>query len=282
MALIPPFYLDCVVAIGTENIQGEKYWIASGFLYGHLIGKEVEGESQYRIYLVTNRHVLQGEGSFCVRFNPTAGTPAREYTLGFGKDSELIYTSPRDSDIDVAVINLDAEVLTRDGIAFSYFKSDVHVAGRRYVADLEILEGDFGYVLGFPMGMVGQERNFAIVRQGTIARIRDYLADKSKEILMDCMIFPGNSGGPVITRPEAVDLKGPKAESASYLIGLVKGYMPFCDVAISQQTNEPRVVFTENSGLASVIPIQYAMEIIEEFEANMKRILKPPVKHTTG
>ena len=35
MALIPSFFLDCVVAIGIGDTPAELKWIASGFLYGH-------------------------------------------------------------------------------------------------------------------------------------------------------------------------------------------------------------------------------------------------------
>ena len=43
MALIPPEYLDSVVTIGIED-KGDKKWIASGFLYGDIIGKLMKFE----------------------------------------------------------------------------------------------------------------------------------------------------------------------------------------------------------------------------------------------
>src|ERR1019366_8874960 len=56
--------------------------------------------------------------------------------------------------------------------------------------------------LGFPLQLVGGERNYVIVRHGTIARIGDMLAGTNKNFLVDTFIFPGNSGGPVILKPE--------------------------------------------------------------------------------
>src|SRR5205814_3445547 len=138
--------------------------------------------------------------------------------------------------------------LLEQGIRFSYFRSETHVADRSKALELGISEGDGVYSLGFPMGLVGGERNFVIVRQGAIARIRDALAGTTKEFLIDAAIFPGNSGGPVVTRPELASIQGTKAQNAAYLVGLVKAYIPYQDAAISLQTRRPRIVFEENSG----------------------------------
>jgi hypothetical protein len=44
------------------------------------------------------------------------------------------------------------------------------------------------------------------------------------------------------------------------LIGLVSAYVPYNDIAVSQQTGEPRVVFTEHSGLSHVVPFDRVEE----------------------
>ena len=146
------------------------------------------------------------------------------------------------------------------------------------IADMEISEGDSGYALGFPMGLVGEERNYVIVRHATIARIRDYLVGTSKEILIDCAIFPGNSGGPVVSRAETMVLEGTEPQNASYLIGLVSSSITYIDSAISTQTGRKRITFEENSGLASVVPIQYVKELIEDLDKNMPQL--PSLKLT--
>lgn len=266
MALIPPFLLDCVVAIGED--EEKKQWVASGFLYGSFVRKIDEEISEYYVYLVTNRHVIQGKKLVYLRFNPVEAKPAKEYTLGFPKENPPIFHP--DPDIDLAVIRLNTNLLRADSIQFNFFNSERHIAGRKTIEDLGLTEGDFGYILGFPMGLVGGERNFVIVRQATIARIRDYLAGVSKEILMDCMIFPGNSGGPVITKPEMIAIEGTKSQGSGYLLGVVAGYIPYRDVAISEQTKMPRVVFEDNSGLAFVIPIQYLVDLIQSIEQSKK------------
>ena len=64
LALVPPWFLDCVVAIGRPVIQVQagvpnRVWIpvASGFLYGEFQEKLPDGQKSYKVYIVTNRHV---------------------------------------------------------------------------------------------------------------------------------------------------------------------------------------------------------------------------------
>ncbi len=58
---------------------------------------------------------------------------------------------------------------------------------------METTEGDYIYVLGFPMGLVSVDRQHAILRSGAIARIRDLFENKSRDFMIDALVFPGNS-----------------------------------------------------------------------------------------
>ena len=126
-----------------------------------------------------------------------------------------------------------------------------------------INEGDGVFVLGFPLGMSGERRNDTIVRQGIIARARDWREGRSHHIVIDANIFPGNSGGPVVIKPEAGSIQ------TAYLIGMVASYKPYRDVAVSQNTGNPRVIFEENSGLANIVPIDVIHETIERASAKI-------------
>ncbi len=264
MALIPPFFADCVVAIGVEDQNGARAWAASGFLYGHHIGHNEDGTKRYAIYLVTNRHVFQKLSAVYLRFNPKADEPAREYRLDLLDPNGALLWFPHTKDeIDVAVIPLDFQLLKEHAMQVSYFRSDEHVANLDQLNKLGVTEGDFVYILGFPMGLIGGQRNTVIVRSGSIARIRDALLRANQEYLVDAFIFPGNSGGPVVSKPEALAIKGTRGQEAAHLIGITKSYVSYRDVAMSIQSGRQRVVFEENSGLATVHPIDYAQEAIE-------------------
>ncbi|MEN6615143.1 MAG: hypothetical protein ABFD12_01160 [Syntrophorhabdus sp.] len=38
------------------------------------------------------------------------------------------------------------------------------------------------------------------------------------------------------------------------LVGIVSSFIPYREVAVSEQTRRPRIVFEENSGLANLVP----------------------------
>src|SRR5207247_3057746 len=78
---------------------------------------------------------------------------------------------------------------------------------------------------------------------------------------------PGNSGGPVIIKPEMSAVGETKPIDSASLIGVVAGYVPYADVAISRQTERPRIIFEENSGLAIVYPVDLIQEAISQHEA---------------
>jgi S1-C subfamily serine protease len=262
MALIPPFFVDCVVAIGIGDAEGKRTWVASGFLYGYLIGGA--DKKGYRVYLVTNRHVFEKLSKVYIRFNPQADEQARDFELDLkDQNGRLIWLAHPDPEVDVAVVPTNFAVLIEQGLQVGFFQNDQHVAPIEKMRDLGLTEGDFAYVLGFPMGLVGERRNAVVVRSGSIARIRDVLGKTNKQFLVDAFVFPGNSGGPVILRPEAIAIQGTQPHPTAYLIGVVQSYLTYEEAAVSVQTRRTRVVFEENSGLAAAHPVDFIDETIQ-------------------
>lgn len=264
MALIPPFFLDTVVAIGTLNNQNETVWIGTGFLYGYLVTPP-QDPKQYRVYLITNKHVIQTQNIIILRFNPQTDQAATDFREGLNdQDGNPTWTSHPDPNVDVAVLNINTEVLDQQGLIYNFFTSDEHCMNIQNMQENGITEGDFLFTLGFPMGLVSKDRKNVILRQGVIARIRDLFEKRNKDFIIDASVFPGNSGGPVILKPEMVSIEGTVAYTKASLIGLVKSYISFQDVAISQQTGKPRIIFEENSGLSMVEPVDHITETIAE------------------
>lgn len=275
MALIPPFFLDCVVALGIAAPQAPTQWIASGFLFGDPAQQEQQEPSSqrpYYVFLVTNRHVLDGKRQLAIRLNPEAMQPAREFTVTLVDDAgNQLWTGHPDKTVDIGVIQIHAPRLREEKIKFSYFQGDEHVLNLEKARNLGVTEGDGVFALGFPLGIVGPERNFVIVRQGTIARIRDALAGASNEFIIDATSFPGNSGGPVVTKPESTSIRGTQSVASANLIGIVKGYVYYEDTAISRQTKQPRVIFQENTGLTEVIPVDFVEQTIVEARKGIRK-----------
>src|SRR5688572_30582680 len=123
MALIPPFFLDCVVAIGFPKTGSGPQWAASGFLYAEFKSEDDQGK-HYRMYLVTNRHVFDGKSLAMLRFNPEAAEPAREYPLPL-EDAQGVkqWFTHSDPAVDVAVTPINAKKLRADGIRIGAFRS---------------------------------------------------------------------------------------------------------------------------------------------------------------
>lgn len=271
MALIPPFFMDCVVAIGTLNDKNETVWVGTGFLYAKL-ETPVQGEKKYWVYLVSNRHVLKDLKIAILRFNPQTNQPAKDFQEPLTDiNGNPTWTGHPDPNVDIAVLSVNVEILNKEGLKYGVFKSDEHSYTISDMEKIEVSEGDFLYALGFPMGLVAKDRKHVILRQGVIARIRDLFEKRSKDFVVDCLVYPGNSGGPVVLKPEMVSIEGTKSNSNAALIGVIKSYLPYQDVAISQQTQRPRIIFEENSGLSLVEPVDHIHEAIDSDLARKKK-----------
>jgi S1-C subfamily serine protease len=265
MALIPPQYLDAVVSIGVKNSVNEYIWIGTGFLIGTPNGKKNDmGGDLYFPFLVTNKHVLKDQKEVFLRFNPQSNEDSKDYPLPLVDDkNKILWTGHPSDDIDIAVIAINFQLLQKDQMKCYFFESDKQVLTKKQMIESGIGEGDFIYVCGFPMNLVDKTRKYVIVRTGIIARIKNYLDGYSKDFLVDSFVFPGNSGGPVINKAEMIGVENTKILTKCCLLGMVQSYITYKDIAISQQTKEPRMIFVENSGLASVIPAEFILETIE-------------------
>ncbi len=247
MALLNPGSLSGVVSL----VAGDRS-VGTAFLYERSLA---DPPDRHITFMVTNNHVVEA-GATHVRFNRIdggTGLVAVQDTTRAGLEWFRHPTS------DVAVLPLPTESpLARSGGA-----DHLHFADNLTPSTEEWQRATEGYgvfVLGFPMGLVGEQRTYPIVRHGVIARIQDWLRGDARSFLIDSTAFPGNSGGPVLLQPEAMGLEGTESIRRSLLLGIVSSYISYTDVAVSKQTGRPRVTFEENSGLAEVVPIDMAKE----------------------
>ncbi|WP_198174980.1 S1 family peptidase [Spirosoma arboris] len=109
-------------------------------------------------------------------------------------------------------------------------------------------------IVGFPTSLgYGNQFDFftPITRKGSIAGKNL----TKKTIVLDCPVFPGNSGGPVF----ALDSTSPILQ----IIGIVTEFIPLADTWQSSQFEGLSHVFLENSGYAVVEPWDYVMSLIK-------------------
>ena len=264
MALLPPFFLDTVVAIGIHDDPTKRQWIGTGFIYGNAIPSETPSNpTRYRLWLITNKHVLHNLTAIHVKFNSAQDTSSADYKIALiAKNKKLSWVGHPDNDTDIAAIFLNAEFLNSANRRFAFLYSDQHCMAKSEMKAQGLTEGDRCFALGFPMGLVSPHRQYVICRSGVIARIRDYLDGHAQDYLIDATVFPGNSGGPVVLCPSALAIGGTAAISRSALVGIVKAYVPYIDTAVSPQTGRARITFEENSGLSAVEPLDAITETV--------------------
>jgi hypothetical protein len=263
VALIPELYVDSVVAIGIGDDASDREWIASGFFFGVPTGEIFpDGQPSYTVWLVTNRHVIEGHNHIYVRADPVAATPPQDYLFGVEHGDRLFWAGHPDDAVDIAATPVNFSLLQAAGMQVHFFESDNHVIRAHEMAAAGVTEGDSLFVLGYPMGMVGSHRSVVTVRSGTLARVRDTLMGAEKTFLVDATVFPGNSGGPVVTKPEVVAIPGTTPVADARLIGVVRSYVSYTDYAISPQTGRTRATFEENAGLAEVHPVEYIEQTV--------------------
>jgi hypothetical protein len=265
MSLLPPFYLHTVAAIGIGDDPDKRSWIGTGFLIGILIEtKEKTSEKAWRIWMVTNKHVLKDLKTIYIKFNSAVDPHSKDYEIALiSRNGKPNWIGHPNLNTDVAVIAIPVRVLTQEHRLFGYFRTEEHISTKEDLQKAKITEGDRVFVLGFPMGLVDSSRQYVICRGGVIARVRDYLEGKSTDFLVDATVFPGNSGGPVILCPSAVAIQGTNPIKKADLIGVVKSYVPYADFAISNQTRKPRIMFEENSGLAAVEGVDAILDTVK-------------------
>jgi hypothetical protein len=270
MALIPRFFLNAVVSIGIVN-QSQTQWIGTGFIVGRPLENSASEDKKYHTFLVTNKHVIKNKAQILIRFNCLSNNSCLDFPINLILNDQPIWTGHPSDDVDVAAFVINPTILNRSEAEFSFFSLDQHTMTKEVMETEGVSEGDGVFILGFPMGIMSSDRKYVVARSGIIARIRDMLEGHQEDYLIDSNIFPGNSGGPVVLRPEITAIEGTKSNKKAALIGIVKSYVPYQDIAISQQTGRPRIIFEENSGLAQVECMDNIVETIELATKNFLR-----------
>lgn len=259
MALIPNFYKDAVVSIGIKSINGATNWIGTGF---QIVRQVADGV--YRPFLVSNKHVFSGQESIVFRMKEhTTGSwvevPATLHD-NTGKPLYIIHPNPK---IDIAILPLNGESITNQNLEFPAFDIDNNAMSSTELIENGFDDGSVIYMLGFPMGLVIKGVSRPICRMGCMARICTEQIAETNNLLVDIQNFPGNSGSPIISKPEFVSITGTNNLDRSVLIGIVHSYIPYNDTLKSNQSGEIVEIRRENSGLAYVHPVEYIREIID-------------------
>lgn len=264
MSLIPKFYKDAVVSIGLKSADGNISWIGTGFFVSRKVA-----ENQVKPFLVTNKHVLDGCNSIVIRMKEKESDNLKIMDATIKNGNTILYQVHDNPNIDIAVLPLDGAVIMQNNLEFPSFDIDDNALSSAELRASGVDEGTLIYMLGFTMGRVNQASGDPICRLGCVARINEAQIQEEQNILIDIQNFPGNSGSPIINKPEIISIEGTPNLNRSVLVGIIHSYLPYEDTLISTQTKKVVEIRTENSGLAYAHPVEYITEIIDKVVPKM-------------
>lgn len=274
MALLHSIYLKSLVAIGDIETRGKFSCKATGFLVGFIAGNSKYPEKRtYWVFLVTNRHVFEKRKGVALRFNTKdGGVKIFRQPLFFENSNEKRWLAHKNKKVDLALLHVSPRILQQTNVDYFFFNQEMFAYYRNF-KEIGIEVGDFVYVLGFPLAISGKSQNYPCVKLGAISRLDKELMREAKSFWIDSAVFPGNSGGPVLLRPEIHSLNKTKSVSQMYLLGVVSGYLPYEERLYSFQYSIPQVVSLEreNSGLSFVVPMDFVRQIFRQWERERKR-----------
>jgi S1-C subfamily serine protease len=121
----------------------------------------------------------------------------------------------------------------------------------------QVLTANEIYVFGFPTSIGLRELPQidylkTLIRQGIVAGTNG----QRKVIILDCLTFPGNSGGPVL-EVEQVSL----LERRFYVIGVISQFVPIAETWVNKTFNYSNTQIY-NSGYSVAIPMDMVLELL--------------------
>lgn len=261
MAIIPKPFIDAVVSIGNKSEDGTISWIGTGFF---VIRKDNKDKSRAIPFLVSNKHVFELAKQMVIRMKEKDVETLKVIDANlYDKENPLFFLHPTmPESIDIAVLPLNAQFIKENNLEFPNFDIDEQAMSSSELLDNGVDEGSLVHMLGFPMGLV-EESGLPICRLGCVARISMNQISLNHNILVDIQNFPGNSGSPIIYRPELSFIKGTKNLKKSVLMGVIHSYIPYEEHLISTQTKQIVEKRQENSGIALMHPVEYIRDIID-------------------
>jgi hypothetical protein len=236
-----------------------------------------DDKAPFRAILITAKHVLQRtcpiSTTVYLRFKKSPkdenGEPKRaelQICQQAIVDNKVVHTGMWVAHPSADLVGIFPP--TRNVPDLVVFSKD-EMATREQINEWNVFESDDIFTISFHPNLVAGKPSSPIVRSGIIAEF----SEEQENFIVDAVIFPGNSGSPVLLKPTGIRLGDSGLEigrvNPSLLLGVVVEYIPYIDIAISQQTNRPRVSFEENSGLTRAVRSECVRELLEIISSTM-------------
>ena len=276
--------LKAVVKVTAFSSTGAPVALGTGFLVSRATSPDEQSDRRY--YLVTNKHMLGDWTLFngtIVNYFPsieatfygeTSAQPAMRVPLSVVDNQGKLHRNVQlhhGATVDVAAIALTPNSLPLSPRSQISFDPSYMLAFDKITTYLTGL-GDQVFALGYPRGVTSLTTSYPIAKAGYLAtepgqpfaidltgKDRSGNAVKrrleGKILLVDGLLVPGNSGGPVVLPadlkvrrdPSTNQLQFATEQLKNYVIGIVSGNL-------------------DGSGLTLVYSVDYICEVIDALE----------------
>lgn len=253
-------YLDTVVTVAHA---GGKGMLGTGFLCR---APHWHSATRHFLFLVASAHVVRsGPGPFKLIFQPRTGDDALAKSVT-GEVGPWPSTWFVHREHDLAALLLDPEGLPADLVRYRWFDLETDVLSLRQLRRRQIGAGDEALVVGFvePTYEDGR-REYPAVRLATLSVIPKR-PRRGWHMLGEGTGVPGDSGSPVILRPEpgSGDVQ---RDGGGKLIGVIDGGGREAVPVRSDEDGAPTEV-REKPGLVRLVPADVLRDLIHSAVGN--------------
>lgn len=254
MRNLPDIHLAISVLISLGNSSG------SGFIY----------RTDFNVYLVTAKHVLYDDDlklrteeiEIVCQSSDLRDSKVNRIRIELNK-VKVSFHKLR----DVAIVNFGKVETVTPKVTFRYFngvtyletcKTNIVSVTAKTISKLEevMISNDI-YVFGYPTSLgIEKSKQFdplkPLLRKGIVANINS----SAETIILDCPVYGGNSGGPVI------QVINNETGRHLKLIGVVSQYIPYVQ---KWKNDRDKIVHLEylNSGYSVATSFDSVLELIE-------------------
>lgn len=191
MANIYEQLLYTTLRIECLDENGKLFSIGTGFLLQRPVGGD-----QYKLYLVSNKHVLCGANSIAISF-----TKMKDNDADTGNIVRLPINEIKGSIVGHPDPNVDIAILECTGLFIMlpnqlYFKA-VSYDMLATFKEPELTVAENVYFIGYPDNRYDEKNNLPLIRTGMIASHPKYDYNGNPVFIIDAQVFPGSSGSPV-------------------------------------------------------------------------------------
>jgi len=286
---VDPFLLATVVKIISPPTPHSPAALGTGFIVSY---EGVWASKKQRLFfLITNKHVvgdwtladgdiLEYRQSLQVSFYGGAGGAFTPISIPLlGPDGDLLPNCLRlddDPKIDVAAVFLnETPIPAGSPPSVNSLDSSYLLPFDRITSWLTGL-GDQVFALGYPLGITSAKTSYPIAKAGYLAATpgEEFAIDipsasrnntqsstrlEGKLLVVDGLIVPGNSGGPIVLPSDLKFRRDPVTNQLQFATQQIKNYViGVVSMAIGQ------------SGLALAYSSDYVLDLINEFTTDLQ------------